>query len=72
VWEAQRRNRLSRPNFIKIDVDAPSVELSSPNNATVVFTQRHESDRFSDRVVKTMEFAVTDGRCLIMREITIE
>ena len=41
-------DRLSRPRFIKVEVDAPSEEIFSANGVTVVFTKRYESDTFLD------------------------
>ena len=72
AWKVQRQSRLSRPKFIRIDIDAPTVEFFAPDNVTIMFTQSYTSDTYSDRVLKAIDMSLVAGRWQIVRETTIE
>ncbi len=67
-WEAQRRQRLLRPSFIRVGVEAPEVEALGPERTRVRFRQSYESEGFSDRVEKVLELGYEDGRWRIVAE----
>ena len=71
-WEALRQKRLTKPKFIRINVDNPSVETPEPQRAVVNFTQGYQSDTYGDRVRKQLVFEWQGGDWKIVREQTVE
>jgi tetratricopeptide (TPR) repeat protein len=55
-WVNHRRGRILRPGDIKVEVADFTVKQRNANRATVDFTQAFSSPRYSDRVVKRLEF----------------
>ncbi len=55
AWEAQRRTRLSRPQFIELRLEVVRVELTGPETARATFRQTYRSDTYADVVTKTLE-----------------
>ena len=70
TWEAQRKNRLESPQFIKVDLSTTNVVISEAGKARVTFTQRYESDTYSDRVKKEFLMVKSGGKWLIAKERT--
>jgi tetratricopeptide (TPR) repeat protein len=70
AWEAQRRDRISRPK--RISVKATNVEITRLDETRVRarFTQEYESDAFSDTVTKVLELKQNGTRWQIVREYT--
>ncbi len=54
-WEAQRRERLQAPGFIRVAITALEVEPAADGRARATFFQNYRSDRFEDTVRKTLE-----------------
>jgi len=67
-WEAQRRRRVAGPAFIEVNVEDPEVTFRGDGRAAVSFRQSYRSDRYRDRVRKTLEFVREDGGWKIIRE----
>ncbi len=67
-WEAQRRDRLGRPNFIEVVVEDPSVSLRGDNAARVEFKQTYRADSYQDQVRKILDLQRVDGAWKIRRE----
>jgi tetratricopeptide (TPR) repeat protein len=55
-WVNHRRGRILRPGNIEVKVTAFTVKQRGADRATVDFTQAFSSPRYSDRVVKRLEF----------------
>lgn len=53
-WQATRRDRVTSPQSIRVEVIQPQVELLSSGRAQVVFEQVYDADSYSDRVQKTL------------------
>lgn len=53
-WQATRRDRVTSPQSIRVEVLQPQVELLSSGRAQVVFLQAYDADSYSDRVQKTL------------------
>ncbi len=68
VWEAQRRQRISKPDFIQVDVSSLETELIDPEHARVTFDQAYRSDNFRDAMRKTLELVREDGAWRIAGE----
>ncbi len=70
TWEAQRRDRISRPARIRVGVINPKVSALGDGRVRVTFRQEYESDSFSDTVVKVVEMQPEGGIWKISREYT--
>lgn len=70
AWEAQRKDRISRPKKIKVAAQNPQIAPADGGVMRVNFTQAYESDSFSDSVNKVLELKFTGGAWKITREYT--
>jgi len=68
AWEVQRRERLSKPRFIKLSVDFLASRWIDAGRGWVEFRQSYWSDTFSDTVVKRLELIHEDGGWRILQE----
>ncbi len=68
AWETQRRQRLSRPRFIRVTISRLSAQLADDGTVTATFRQGYESDGFADTVTKTMTLAEEDGAWRVLSE----
>jgi tetratricopeptide (TPR) repeat protein len=68
AWETQRRERLTRPNFIRVTLDELRVNVSDADNARVSFRQRYESNLLRNTSRKTLTLAREDGTWKIVEE----
>ena len=69
AWEAERRQRLSRPDLIAVKVSSPSPPSAvGPGRYRISFRQDYASDGYSDVVKKTLELERQDGGFKIVRE----
>lgn len=69
-WMSQRRERLLAPSRIIVKIVSPRVNIVSPLEARVVFTQEYASDNYRDRVLKTLSLTKQSGKWLIEEERT--
>ena len=70
AWIAQRRLRITRPRYIKVALKNLRVELRGTDQAEVNFEQHYQSDKFRDRMHKTLRLQREQGRWLIVEEKT--
>lgn len=70
AWEAQRRERLTAPSFIKVSISRLEITRVRDNLVEANFFQSYRSDRFSDSVQKTFELIWEDGSWKILSERT--
>ncbi|QJW83165.1 hypothetical protein HK414_03090 [Ramlibacter terrae] len=68
--EKKRQDVLSRAADVTIALEAPEVKVTAPGEATVVFTQAYKSASYQDRVRKTMNWRLVNGRWVIVSEAT--
>lgn len=68
AWVAQRTERISKPDFIRVDVSGLETELLAPDRARVTFDQAYRSDNFRDTMRKTLELVREDGAWKILEE----
>ncbi len=59
-WRELRRERVSRPRFIRVTLENVDAWFTGPDTASVRFEQVYESDRYRDRVPKILDL-VGDG-----------
>ena len=67
-WVNHRRGRILRPGNIEVEVTDFTVKQRNGDRATVDFTQAFSSPRYSDRVVKRLEFNRVDSQWKITSE----
>ncbi len=68
-WVAQRRSRLSAPNFIEISLSDLESTPGEAGDVTVDFTQSYRSDTYADTVRKTLVLVEESGDWKIAREL---
>lgn len=71
-WEAQRRQRLSRPERIEVALSEIEVLLFDARRARARVVQAYRSDRYSDVTRKEFQMVNEGGRWLITSERSIE
>ena len=67
-WESSRRQRILAPKQIDVSVEAPKVNMTGDNTATVVFRQNYRSDSLKASSMKTLSLVKVDGKWLIRQE----
>ncbi|HSH08690.1 MAG TPA: FimV/HubP family polar landmark protein, partial [Burkholderiales bacterium] len=68
AWAKLRRVRVAGPRFIEVTISNIEVLQRDDRRAAATFEQQYRSDRFQDRVTKTLEFAREGARWLIVEE----
>jgi tetratricopeptide (TPR) repeat protein len=68
AWAAARRERVTAPSKISVEVVDPAVQIVSSNEARVTFRQNYASDTLSTRSRKTLVMVKEDGEWKIVRE----
>ncbi|MGD2138872.1 MAG: tetratricopeptide repeat protein [Burkholderiales bacterium] len=68
AWEQQRRSRVGRPKFIRVEVSEPAVTLKGLDRATVRFRQHYQSDTIDSTGHKTLTMIKSGEQWLIIRE----
>lgn len=67
-WEAARKDRISRPSFIKVTVTDTKVTMNDANTATVRFYQTYNSNTLKSQNTKTLRMVKSSGKWLIAKE----
>ncbi|MFH1493212.1 MAG: tetratricopeptide repeat protein [Pseudomonadota bacterium] len=67
-WEQTRRERISRPKSISVDIITPEVKLIDANNAKVIFKQNYRASSFKSETWKTLVMVKSEGKWLIHEE----
>ena len=67
-WVAHRRGRILRPGNIKVEVGDFAIKRRSDTHASIDFTQGFSSPRYSDRVVKRLDFELVGSQWKIASE----
>jgi outer membrane biosynthesis protein TonB len=68
AWRSQRRDRLTSPSFVRVDIEDMQVAFTGPATATATFVQSYSADSYADRVRKTLTLAKTGSAWRIVRE----
>ncbi|MDC0948226.1 hypothetical protein OAS86_02625 [Gammaproteobacteria bacterium] len=69
-WLRDRRRALSRPAWIRIELDNPQIQLNGRAEANVKFTQRYSSNRYQDQTVKQLRLRKVGDAWKIVLEQT--
>jgi len=67
-WEKARRQRISAPKRIEVEVDGFRVGANDGRSATISFRQHYRSDSLKVDSNKTLVMVHTDGKWLIQQE----
>ena len=67
-WEANRHDRIGRPEWIRVTLGAVENSSAEDGRAIATFEQTYESPNYEDRVQKTVEMVWEDGRWMILSE----
>ena len=67
TWEAQRQERLTRPEYIKVELENIKASING-TEASVRFLQRYESNTFKGNDRKTLTLSRKDGAWKIVEE----
>ena len=71
-WQAQRRQRLARPDRIELELEEMEVLIFDVRHARVRLTQGYRSERYSDVTRKEFQMVREDGHWRISSERTLE
>ncbi|MCZ6727763.1 MAG: tetratricopeptide repeat protein [Acidobacteria bacterium] len=69
TWAAERRQRIRRKLFIRVEVESIGVRQLEGGRAQVRFLQSYWSDTSQDRVVKTFDLVRENGAWKILHEV---
>ena len=69
AWEKTRRERISRPSSINVDLANQNITMDGTDNAKVTFKQTYRADGKPIRTDKTLLLKKTNGNWLIEQEI---
>ena len=69
AWEQTRRDRISKPSSISVDINNPKVTLDGADSAKVNFKQSYRADGKPIRTEKTLMMKKVGGVWLIQQEI---
>ncbi len=68
AWEAQRRQRISRPRFIKLSLEFLRSRFIDSGRGWIELRQSYWSNTFNDTVTKRLELIHEDGTWKILQE----
>jgi hypothetical protein len=72
AWEAERRARLGRPAWIKVELEEVQVEAPAPDVAVVSLRQRYAAPGYKDVTLKRMTLALREGNWMITAETSLK
>lgn len=70
AWVEQRRDRVTRPAFIQVNIADLFVDVRGPDSARAVFKQDYSATGYQDSVIKTLTLRRIDGDWKITREVS--
>jgi ketosteroid isomerase-like protein len=68
AWRGLRRDRLTRPEWIEVELHAIELAETGPARAVVTFEQAYRASNYSDSVSKRLVLARSAGRWRIVEE----
>jgi len=68
AWEAERRQRLTKPGAIEVSAEGLRVAVDGPDHATAQFRQHYKSANLKTSSTKTLVLVRQDGNWLIQQE----
>ena len=70
AWAAQRREKIRKPRFIRVELTGIKVKFLNDQYAQVSFKQSYQSESYKDSVDKTLLLRSQNGRWVISEETT--
>ncbi|MDP4028413.1 MAG: tetratricopeptide repeat protein [Gallionella sp.] len=70
AWEASRKERISKPEFIQVDISNVAVKFGDANHATVKFRQSYRASHLQTSGNKTLLLVKSGANWLIQEERT--
>lgn len=70
AWEAARKERLTTPKFIQVEVRILTIKLIDDSHASVKFHQSYRSSQLKSSNTKTMLLVKSGGRWLIQEDLS--
>ncbi|MDD2914720.1 MAG: tetratricopeptide repeat protein [Gallionella sp.] len=67
-WEAERKERISKPKSIQVGISKPTVSFSDSSHATVKFRQSYQATHLKTSGNKTLQMVKSGGNWLIREE----
>jgi tetratricopeptide (TPR) repeat protein len=67
-WEKARKQRISAPKKIEIEIESPKISINGDSNASVSFRQVYRSDVVKTSGTKTLVMVKPNGKWLIREE----
>ncbi len=68
AWEAQRVQRIAKPDFIQVGISNLESDLFTPDHGQVSFDQSYRSDNYRDNTRKILEVVFEDNEWKILAE----
>ncbi len=72
AWEAERRSRITRPAWIKVELEEVQVEAPAPDAVVVTLRQRYAAPGYKDTTLKRMTLALHEGNWMITSEANLK
>jgi len=69
AWETERKDRITSPKFIQVDIRILTIQLKDGDHATVKFHQSYKASHLKASGNKTLILEKTGGKWLIQQEI---
>lgn len=70
AWEAQRKERVAKPQSVSVELSGLHVDAQGENRASAHFRQSYRADQYGDVTDKTLELKKTGEKWLIVSEWT--
>ncbi len=67
-WEKSRKDRISKPKSIQVDIESPRVTVSDATHASVTFKQVYKSAALQTSTQKTLDLVKSGDKWLIQQE----
>jgi len=72
AWESERRSRIARPDWIKIQLEDIKVSLPGPDVAVVTLRQRYSAPRYTDMTLKRIGVMLQGDAWVIISEANLK
>ncbi|MFK8029969.1 MAG: tetratricopeptide repeat protein [Gammaproteobacteria bacterium] len=70
AWASYRRDRLTKPSVIEVELSDIQVDFNSASSARAMFKQKYRSDNYRDEVIKELVMIKSDGQWRIVSEVS--
>ena len=70
-WRKQRKDRLTKPSFIRVGLDNIRLVKINEKSARIELIQTYESNTYKDKTRKRLDLVLQEGKWKINREVSI-